>query len=398
MNEMQKHIVQRHFEKAAVLAARYDGKAPLQHYLKKYFSANKQHGSKDRKAITHFCYTFFRIGKNLDDASVEAKLRTALFVCENSIENLKEIFEEEWVQNHVPDLNRRIGFIQKIYPAFSLDNIFPYREQFSGSIDTVAFYRSFLIQPKVFLRIRNGRKNIVSAKLRQANIPFEPIDEDCISVPQNANIASVLQLNKEAVVQDLSSQKIKIFLGSVCPEGLTSSPLRLWDCCAASGGKAILARDIFGEIDLTISDIRPQILHNLKLRFREAGIRTYKSFTADLSKPVPLSGEFDLVICDAPCSGSGTWARTPEMLAASDPQQIQHYHDLQRKIIANSLPHVRTGGYFLYITCSVFEKENEAQVQYITETFAATCIKAGALQGYAHRADSMFAALFRIEK
>jgi len=398
MSGTQKHIIQKHFDKAVALVSQYDGKEPLQHYLKKYFSANKQHGSKDRKAITHFCYTFFRIGKNLPDKSVEEKLRAALFVCEDSIELPEEIFNQEWLQNHSPEPDERIDFIQKIYPGFSLDNIFPYEKELSGSIDATAFQRSFLYQPKVFLRIRNGMGDIVSDKLQKADIAFETIGEDCISVPQNVNIASVLQLNKEAVVQDLSSQKIKSFLQSIHYPNQQNHLIKVWDCCAASGGKSILASDVFDKTDLTVSDIRPQILHNLKLRFREAGIDKYKNFTADLSRPVLLKSTFDLVVCDAPCSGSGTWARTPEALAVFDFQQIEHYHNLQRKIIANTLPHVRAGGYFLYITCSVFEKENEEQAQYIANTFAATCIRSEALKGYAHRADSMFAALFRIEK
>lgn len=392
------NIIQKHFDKAVALVARYNGGEPLQHYLKKYFSANKQHGSKDRKTITHFCYAFFRIGKNLDNIAVEEKLRSALFICEDSIESLKEIFDEKWRENHSLELDKRIDFIRKIYPAFSPDNIFPYKKELSGNIDTTAFQRSFLVQPEVFLRTRAGKKNIVLDKLYKANVPFETIDEDCVAVPQNINIASVLQMNKEAVVQDLSSQEVGTFLASVKRSNRQNPLIKVWDCCAASGGKSILAKDVFGKIDLTVSDIRPQILHNLKLRFREAEIDHYKSFVADLSKPVSLSEKFDLVICDAPCSGSGTWSRTPEMLAAFDLQQIQYYHNLQRKIISNTLPHVRKGGHFLYITCSVFEKENEAQVQYIAETFTATCIRLEAIKGYAHRADSMFAALFRIEK
>lgn len=398
MNSAQKYIIQKHFDKASVLVAQYEGKEPLQHYLKKYFSANKQHGSKDRKVIVHFCYMFFRIGKNLNDAPVEEKLRVALFVCEDSVEKLDGIFDADWMQNHSSSLEARIGFIQKKYPAFSLDNIFPYERELTVNIDKTAFKRSFLIQPNVFLRIRNGMENIVQDRLHKANITFESIDKDCISVPQSVNIASILQLNSEAVVQDLSSQKVKAFLETFQSVYSNKRPLKIWDCCAASGGKSILAKDVFGDADLTVSDIRPQILQNLKQRFREAGIRGYKSFTADLSKPISSKQVFDLVICDAPCSGSGTWARTPEMLAVFEQKQVEYYQELQLKIVANTLQYVRKGGCFLYITCSVFEKENDALVRYITKTFAATCIRSEMIKGYTHHADSMFAALFCIEK
>jgi len=52
----------------------------------------------------------------------------------------------------------------------------------------------------------------------------------------------------------------------------------VWDCCAASGGKSILAKDVFGNITLTVSDIRKSILHNLRKRFSEAGIEKLSFF------------------------------------------------------------------------------------------------------------------------
>ena len=69
-----------------------------------------------------------------------------------------------------------------------------------------------------------------------------------------------------------------------------------------------------GKVKLTVSDIRKNILHNLESRLGFAGINIFKKFTADLTIHSGLdSGEtFDIVICDVPCSGSGTWARTPE--------------------------------------------------------------------------------------
>jgi 16S rRNA (cytosine967-C5)-methyltransferase len=49
------------------------------------------------------------------------------------------------------------------------------------------------------------------------------------------------------------------------------SEIKLWDCCAASGGKSLLAVDTLGNIDLTVSDVRSSIIHNLKHRFAVAG-------------------------------------------------------------------------------------------------------------------------------
>ncbi|MCA6456148.1 MAG: RsmB/NOP family class I SAM-dependent RNA methyltransferase, partial [Chitinophagaceae bacterium] len=107
---------------------------------------------------------------------------------------------------------------------------------------------------------------------------------------------------------------------------------------------------------------------------------------------------FHMVLCDAPCSGSGTWGRTPEQLSFFTEQKITAYADLQRKILSNVLPQVAKGGYLLYITCSVFRQENEEQVQFILQQDGFELVKMELLKGYDVKADSMFAALVRKEK
>jgi 16S rRNA (cytosine967-C5)-methyltransferase len=87
----------------------------------------------------------------------------------------------------------------------------------------------------------------------------------------------------------------------------------VWDCCAASGGKSILAWDKIkmqapkAKIELTVSDVRDSIIANLKKRFTEAGIQNYHSFVGDLTKQYNLSGmrTFDIVICAAAVQAHG---------------------------------------------------------------------------------------------
>ena len=76
-------------------------------------------------------------------------------------------------------------------------------------------------------------------------------------------------------------------------------------------------------------------------------------------------------------------------------EKINTYTELQKKIINNAVPHLAKGGYFLYITCSVFKNENEEAVEFIKKTFHLELIKMECLKGYSQKADSMFAALFK---
>src|SRR5690606_28673070 len=169
--------------------------------------------------------------------------------------------------------------------------------------------------------------------------------------------------------------------------------IKVWDCCAASGGKSILAKDILSDIELTVSDLRPSIISNLRRRFEEAGIKRYKSFVTDATKARP-DHLFDLIIADVPCSGSGTWARTPEQLLFYSEDKIGDYAALQRAILSNVIKYLKPGGYLLYITCSVFRQENEDQVHYLQEQ-GVQAIQQQVFKGYEIKADTMFGALLR---
>jgi len=143
--------------------------------------------------------------------------------------------------------------------------------------------------------------------------------------------------------------------------------------------------------------VRPSIIQNLKQRFANAGIKTYKSFVADLTNsklPIPNS-QFDLIICDAPCTGSGTWSRTPEQLYFFQHEKIGVYTSLQKRIVGNAISFLKTNGHFLYITCSIFQQENEIVAAFIENELHLELIKMELLKGYHQKADTMFAALFR---
>ena len=238
----------------------------------------------------------------------------------------------------------------------------------------------------------------VQHKLRQAGIDFEIKGNDCLALPNSSKINELIELNAEAVVQDLNSQRVLELL----PEELKSrKKLEAWDCCAASGGKSILLHDRFPQSRLTVSDVRESILVNLKKRFQQAGIKYYKSFVADLSTPnfnlhnhQEQTSNFDLVLCDAPCTGSGTWSRTPEQLLFFRKEKIEDYAQLQKSIVLNAGRSVKEKGYFLYITCSVFKKENEEVVAFIQNNTSLQLLASRYFTGYDKQADSLFAALF----
>lgn len=371
----------------------YTGAEPFASHLKKQFAANKKFGSKDRKQITQLCYSYFRLGKSLPEVSMEEKLLAGLLLSGRSSNELLQHLKPEW--NDVVETSREKK-VELFNAAVDSSSIFPFINELSEGIDVDEFAFSHLQQPDLFLRIRPGRKDTVLHQLKAADVSFQLIGENTGALPNTTKIEEVIMLNKDAVVQDFSSQRVGELLGNLKSE-IENQKWKVWDCCAASGGKSIMAKDILDDIDLTVSDVRESILINLKKRFQEAGIRNYKSFVADLSNSSFITHHslFDLIIADVPCSGSGTWGRTPEQLSFFQSTAIETYSDLQKKIVSNTVKQLKSGGYFLYITCSVFKKENENNVSWMQEELKLQLVKQELIKGYTVKADTMFAALLK---
>jgi 16S rRNA (cytosine967-C5)-methyltransferase len=221
-------------------------------------------------------------------------------------------------------------------------------------------------------------------------------EDNAIRLPNAAKMEDVLHINREVVVQDLSSQKTGVFLETIKKYFAKDHRISVYDCCAASGGKSILANDTLENIALTVSDIRPSVIANLKKRFRQAGIVNYKAFVHDVCKKNTSIAQqpFDLIIADVPCTGSGTWARTPEQLYYFNFERLEEYVSRQSNIVQNIANALKPGGFLLYITCSVFKKENEMQLTTLLQT-GFSLIDKKIRHGYEKKADTLFAAILR---
>ncbi|WP_346236958.1 methyltransferase domain-containing protein [Niabella insulamsoli] len=365
-----------HLNSAVSIVTDYQGQMPFAYFLKNYFAQHKKFGSKDRRQIATLCYSFFRLGKSYPGLTVLQKMLKGYQLSQLD-------WGEDWRQ-----------FFQQFgLPEAPPEAIFAFANPLSDGVGRAAFEAAHLVQPDLFLRLRPEFENAVINKLEAAKMDYVRSGAT-VRLPNSSKIEQVLQLNKEAVIQDFSSQRVGLLLKTFADHFQPSrKKVAVWDCCAASGGKSLLAYDILKDIQLTVSDVRPSILANLKKRFAEAGITGYRSFIADAAEgSIPQC--FDLIIADVPCSGSGTWARTPEQLTYFDPSMIKTYAALQRRIAANAVRFLNPRGFLLYITCSVFAEENEAQVNFLKES-GLTLIEQQLLNGYDKKADTMFAALLR---
>jgi len=369
---------------------------PLHAWLKMYFKANKQMGSRDRKQVAEMVYCFYRLGHAARDIPIADRVLLGIFLCNQAAGELLDYFKPDWNRQTGISVEEKFARCRREGLPCQLTDVFPWKSQLSDGVDHPAFCKSFLQQPDLFIRVRPGYKKQIAKKLAQQPLPYQWMTPHTVRLPNGYKTDELFVLNKEVVVQDYSSQRVGEFLHNLSANGKQS--IRAWDCCAGSGGKSILLFDQYPGLDLYVSDIRPSILINLKKRFREAGIKKYHAFTTDLSTPdsrLPTpDSTFDLVLIDAPCSGSGTWARNPEELYFFDPHSIDPFSELQKEIISNCVSRVKKGGALVYITCSVFEKENEAAIRHICDHHQLNPERVDVLAGYEQKADSMFAARF----
>ncbi|RZK99777.1 MAG: RsmB/NOP family class I SAM-dependent RNA methyltransferase, partial [Pedobacter sp.] len=258
----------------------------------------------------------------------------------------------------------------------------------SSGIDAEAFQCAHLVQPDLFIRAQGENIQDIADSLTEAGLEYVKFEERTFALPNATKLDVLLPDSLNYRVQDLSSQRTGHFMEPAKYE-------YWWDCCAASGGKSILLAEKEKTIQLLVSDVRESILQNLDERFRKAGIQKYQKKIIDLlqnNDQILHHYEFDGIVLDAPCTGSGTWGRTPEMLSYFDEHRIGFFSKLQFSIAENIVKYLKPGKPLIYITCSVFKEENEELVAKLTDTLPLKLDKMEVIKGYDDKADTMFVA------
>jgi 16S rRNA (cytosine967-C5)-methyltransferase len=369
----------------------YPGDRPITKFLPEFFKKNKQMGSTDRRMASRLLYNYFRLGKAIVNKTKEERLFLAEFLC-NSIDNpFLEHFRPDLNAKILLPLDEKIAFAEA-HEGLVLEDVFPFIKHLSEGVDSAQFLSSFFIQPDLFIRVNPKFLAMVLKTMDNSSIDFKQIGDYTISMPNGTNLNNLFPdtsfIIKPYEVQDLSSQHTLNYF----------KPNRYehwWDACAASGGKSLLLFSEQPDIKLVVSDIRESVLDNLDERFNAAGLKTYQKKIIDLTKnadPELHHYEFDGIILDAPCSGSGTWGRTPEMISQFEEFKIQGFQNLQKTISSNVLKYLKPGKPLIYITCSVFREENEEVVKYLQSEHEMKLESLELIKGYHKKADTMFIA------
>lgn len=143
------------------------------------------------------------------------------------------------------------------------------------------------------------------------------------------------------------------------------------DYCAGSGGKTLaFAPRMEHKGQIFLHDVRPRALQEAKKRLRRAGIQNCQLLLPDSRQIEKLKKKMDWVLVDAPCSGTGTLRRNPDMKWRFSKERLARLMGQQRMIFEKALSFLQPNGRIVYGTCSLLAEENEQQVDHFIRTYS----------------------------
>jgi 16S rRNA (cytosine967-C5)-methyltransferase len=401
---------------ASVLDSIAQGRQPAEAVLKTWGTENRYAGSKDRRAVADRVYRVLRArgrlvwamgGREDGRALVIGSLSLIDGLSLEQIEALhsgdgygpKPLSKQERSRLTTTD-GELPGWVAAGLPEFVMED---FKSTFG---DSWAVEAEALMVPRapIDLRVNAAKATVadVEAELREAGLEPRRTPWSAwglrLSAEPPPNVQALEAFKQGRIeIQDEGSQ-ITCWLAGVAP-GMT-----VVDYCAGGGGKTLgLAMQMAavstgrkaepeeapkvwtptGWVDgpkvkpatvvqtdgkLVAYDVVQKRLDNIKPRLQRAGV------TAELHQLGPNGGgvedmiqQADVVLVDAPCTGSGTWRRRPEDAWRLKPEEVDRMHTLQMGIVARAAKLVKPGGRLVYVTCSMLRGENEATLDAFEE-------------------------------
>src|SRR5580658_307525 len=203
----------------------------------------------------------------------------------------------------------------------------------------------------------NQREEIFTA-LQNAGLRIEPgnILQSAFAVSGGSPTRTESFRTGAISIQDEASQTVPLLLD-------TRSGDRVLDLCAAPGGKTPpLIRAAGAKGTVVAADRHAHRLRAMREQFKRLALTRVRLVELDAASPLPFGVLFDRILMDAPCSGTGTLARHPEIRWRLNPEQLAEFHALQTSLLRSALQQVAPGGRLVYSTCSMEPEENERVV------------------------------------
>lgn len=346
---------------------------PLDVFLRNYFRIHKAVGSKDRKEICEAIYGIIRWRGLLDHIS-EKPLNW-----ETRYSAFKNFSPNEYRYNSKIPAYIRASFPKAFYEMLSAslgeEKAFEFCMTCNYPAPTTVRVNTLKTTRDALLDRWKSKHKVSPCKHSSTGIRFD----------EKINFFGSEEF-KEGLfeVQDEASQLIADLVAIQPGE-------RFLDYCAGSGGKSLaIAPKLAGRGQLFLHDIRPYVLLEARKRLKRAGIQNAQPLTSDSPNKNSIKFRMDWVLVDAPCSGTGTLRRNPDMKWKFDEGMVTRIVAEQRQIFEEALNYLKPGGHIVYATCSILPQENEQQAAYFLEHYPlelarepfSTFPKSGGMDGF----------------
>jgi len=339
--------------------------------IRKYFRTRRYAGSKDRRAVTTLVYHVIRDWGFLGEMAAGNIRKMVLLSLKNQATEIEDLFTGT---DHGPALidDEEKSFLAQThekkphhalnYPLWlegRLQERFP--NDFKAELDSLNGRAPF------DLRVNLGKATAgkVEEFLTSEGIAYHKGQwaETALVLAENIRIEG-WEIYQEGLVeiQDEAAQLAVELVGAKAGH-------QVMDLCAGAGGKTLAAAAYMeNKGQIYAFDNNKRRLKDLKPRAKRANVRILQGQHVDTAggkRQNILSehaGRMDRVILDVPCSGSGVWRRNPELKWRLSEAILKQHCRIQKKLLAEAWDFVKAGGRLVYMTCSLFQDENEAQI------------------------------------
>jgi 16S rRNA (cytosine967-C5)-methyltransferase len=328
-----------------IASARNDG-PPADAVVQRYFKTRRYAGSKDRRAVRELV---FRAIRRTSERPTDG--RAALLGLADGDAALLDLFDGS---PHGPAVREPAEAVseaslvpQWIQPMLS-EHVMPDE------------WQALLERAPVDLRVNMARTSREAMAEAIAGTEFTQLSPWGLRLPSDAHVEDHPAFAKGLVeVQDEGSQLIAL----ACQP---ADGMRILDLCAGAGGKSLALAAAAPTAEIIASDTNRARLAQLPPRAERAGA-TISARLLDGGREADqlsdLYGQCDIVLVDAPCSGSGTWRRNPEGRWRLTPERLDRLAKLQARLLDIAAPLVRPGGALVYATCSILRAEGADQAK-----------------------------------
>ncbi len=323
---------------------------PLDLVVHQYFKGHKALGPKDRAFIADAIFNIVKWKGLLDYLKIDDPLEGMVFL---GSEKFAQALENPEIPPYVKGSCSQVLFnlLAESYgepKAFELCQIFNTKAPVTIRVNTLKIPRDELLE---------RWKNLYEIEPTQHS-------PDGIVFKNKIHFSSMPEYVQGLFeVQDEGSQLVANLM-QVQPGQ------QVLDFCAGSGGKTLaFAPRMENKGQIFLHEVRGAILGEAKKRLNRAGIQNVQVASHDDPKWKKLKKKMDWILVDAPCSGTGTLRRNPDMKWNFNEAYFQKFQGLQRTIFEKALSFLKPGGTIVYATCSILPQENEQQVEHFIKTY-----------------------------